>query len=404
MKRNILLCVAGLTPQIITETLFVLTVKQGIRIDEVQVITSTLGKKIVKERLFDSAKWSEFCVDYAVETKDLRFGMDCLEILKDAKENELPDIRSTEENEFAANQICKIVKKLCDQKDCNIYASVAGGRKTMGNYLAFAMSLFARPDDELSHVLVDEKFERLGKPPLDFYYEPPIPRNVLDIKGNPEFVDDAKTQHLTTDMAKTTLAKIPFVRLRRILGDDYTEKPFVYANFVDQVQIELDLLETEHNLEILLAENKVRVSSREIELTPRDFWIYVIFALRRKHSANDETSAIKYDGLTIDDFDRSLHVITGAQGDEFGIDRLIGSQNDDYGFLIDYIKRIDGKPILETQKLKKSLGEGISRLNKTLHKNKIPLRYQIKAKSKSEGFSSNWISIPAAKIIFKSPL
>lgn len=102
--------------------------------------------------------------------------MDCLEILYDADGHELPDIRSTEENELAANQICKIVKDLCEQKDTVIYASVAGGRKMMGNYLAFAMSLFARANDKLSHVLVDEKFERQGKPPLDFYYEPPTPR------------------------------------------------------------------------------------------------------------------------------------------------------------------------------------------------------------------------------------
>jgi CRISPR-associated protein (TIGR02584 family) len=398
MKRNILLCVAGLTPQIITETLFVLAIKEKIRIDEIQVITSTIGREIIKERLFDSGKWQEFCSDYKVQTNGLQFDLDCLEILTDAKGNELPDIRSTKENELAANQICEIVKNLCEQKDTIIYASVAGGRKTMGNYLAFAMSLFARTDDNLSHVLVDEKFERIGKPPLDFYYEPPVSRQVVDIKGNLEFLDEEQTKPLMTDMANTTLADIPFVKLRRILDEDYGDNPIIYKEFVEQVQIELNISETEPDLEILTAENKIKISECEIEMTPRDFWIYVIFALRRKEAENDEKSAIKYGDFTLEDFDRSLRLITKAGGDEFGIDRI--ANNDDYGFLLGYIKRVEKNQVLNTDSLKKSLGEGITRLNRTLRENKIPLRYQIKAKSKSDGYSFNWIPISSEKIKF----
>ena len=290
MKRNILLCVAGLTPQIITETLYVLAVKEKIRIDEIQVITSTLGKKIVKERLFDSGKWQEFCNDYPTETEDLQFDLECLEILKDAKGQELPDIRSTEENELAANQICEVVKKLSEQKDTVIYASVAGGRKTMGNYLAFAMSLFARTDDKLSHVLVDEKFERIGKPPLDFYYEPPIPRQVFDIKENPEFLDEAKMKPLMTDMANTTLADIPFVRLREIgvslLEEKHGES---YKQIVDKIQAELKSRESaNYELRIDLKGNLVKVvetnsnMSLQVKLSLRQIFAFSVFAYYRK--------------------------------------------------------------------------------------------------------------------------
>lgn len=417
MKKNILLCVAGLTPQIITETLFVLTVKENIRLDEIIVITTTQGREVVKQRLFDSGKWQEFCVDYKDETKSFSFDINCLEIIKDADGNELPDIRSTEENELAADQICEIVKNLYESSDVEknedskkfdvtVYASVAGGRKTMGNYLAFAMSLFAGMNDELSHVLVDEKFERIGRPPLDFYYEPPVPRQVFDIKQNPVFVDEAETEYLMTDMANTTLARIPFVKLRRVLDEDYGENPFDdkenpvrYKDFVDQVQIELDILENEPELEILLAEKKLKISEREIILTPRDFWIYVIFALRRFNAENDDDATIKYEDLTLEDFDTSLHLITKADGDEFGIDRIL--HNDDYGFLLDYVKRINGEEVLDTDTLKSSLNVGISRLNKLLKKNKIPNRYQIKAQSKTGRFSNNWIAIEASKIKFQ---
>jgi CRISPR-associated protein (TIGR02584 family) len=53
MKRNILLCVAGMTPQIITETLFALTQTQKAKIDEVQVITTLDGRDEVTETLLD---------------------------------------------------------------------------------------------------------------------------------------------------------------------------------------------------------------------------------------------------------------------------------------------------------------------------------------------------------------
>ncbi len=329
-KRNILLCVAGLTPQIITETLYVLAVKEKKRIDEIQVITSTIGKNIVKERLFDSGKWSEFCIHYPNETKDLRFDLDCLEILKDAKGQELPDIRSTEENELAANQICEIVKNLCTQKDATIYASVAGGRKTMGNYLAFAMSLFARTDDKLSHVLVDEKFERIGKPPLDFYYEPPIPRQVFDIKGNPEFLDEAKTKPLTTDMANTTLAEIPFVRLREIgIGLLEEKTGGSYKQIVDKIEAELKLKESaNYELRIDLKRNLVKVVetnsnlSSVVKLSLRQIFAFAFFADYRKENLGDK-GFIAFDKIGNEQLDVIRLKVCHARGQQKGNEEFI---------------------------------------------------------------------------------
>src|SRR5712691_2229325 len=55
MKKNLLLCVAGGTPQIVTETLYALTVQdrpQGPElIDEIRVITTLEGRKKIRETL-----------------------------------------------------------------------------------------------------------------------------------------------------------------------------------------------------------------------------------------------------------------------------------------------------------------------------------------------------------------
>ena len=43
-KKQILLCAAGMTPQIVTETLWALTQERGERIDEIRVMTTLAGK------------------------------------------------------------------------------------------------------------------------------------------------------------------------------------------------------------------------------------------------------------------------------------------------------------------------------------------------------------------------
>jgi CRISPR-associated protein (TIGR02584 family) len=48
----------------------------------------------------------------------------------------------------------------------SLHVSIAGGRKTMGFYAGYALSLYGRAQDRMSHVLVDEKFEK----GINFYY------------------------------------------------------------------------------------------------------------------------------------------------------------------------------------------------------------------------------------------
>ncbi len=46
-NKNILVCVSGLTPQIVTETLFCLAVKEKIIIDEIYVLTTQRGRNVI---------------------------------------------------------------------------------------------------------------------------------------------------------------------------------------------------------------------------------------------------------------------------------------------------------------------------------------------------------------------
>ena len=74
----------------------------------------------------------------------------------------------------------------------------------MGFYAGYALSLFGREQDRLSHVLVSAPFESSW----EFFYPTPYPQ-VIATQGGRELADAATAQ--------VRLAQIPFVRLRPVL-------------------------------------------------------------------------------------------------------------------------------------------------------------------------------------------
>ena len=159
--RHLLLCVAGLTPQIITETLYALTQQQRERIDEIRVITTLRGRNRIVQSLLDpqQGRFTAFCRDYGIDPASIAFSEETITLLRTPDGRMLDDIRSVDDNGHAANQICEIVRELTRDPRTRLHASAAGGRKTMSIYLTAAMQLFGRTQDRLSHVLVSEPFE-----------------------------------------------------------------------------------------------------------------------------------------------------------------------------------------------------------------------------------------------------
>jgi hypothetical protein len=132
--------------------------------------------------------------------------MSNIHVIADHNGKLMDDIRNPEQNEAAADFITRIVSKLTQDPDTALHVSIAGGRKTMGYYLGYALSLFGRDQDRLSHVLVSEGYE--GHP--DFYYPSKKSRVIYTRDNRP----------LDTREAKISLAEIPFVRLRNDIPEN----------------------------------------------------------------------------------------------------------------------------------------------------------------------------------------
>jgi len=199
--KRILVAVSGLSPQILTETLYCLAVKQNFIPTEIHLITTLEGAHRATLNLLhqEKGKFHSLCQEYALPSID--FTANNIHIIEDANNNKLDDIRTPEENEAAADFITNKIKELTQDEDSAVHVSIAGGRKTMGYYLGYALSLFGRTQDCLSHVLIEEGYE--GHP--EFYY-PTLKSCVIHTRDN---------RPLDTSKADITLAEIPFIRMRQ---------------------------------------------------------------------------------------------------------------------------------------------------------------------------------------------
>ena len=172
-RRNILVAVAGQTPAVVTETLCALEQLRGTRVDEIRVITTSRGRESVVTSLFDAKDiFARYCKDYQVPHGRIAFSPKQIHVLRDASGQELEDIRDTRDNTAAADQIFVFIREWTRRDDEVLHCSVAGGRKTLGIFLAMSLMLRGRPEDTLSHVLVSPDFESTVR---EFFYPQPGP-------------------------------------------------------------------------------------------------------------------------------------------------------------------------------------------------------------------------------------
>lgn len=260
--KRILVCVTGLSPQIVTETLFALAVNEGWIPDRVCLITTAEGAKRVRLSLLsEEPGWfARLLADYSLPP--IRFTEEDILVLTDAQGNQLTDIRSPADNERAADFIVETLRDLTADPECQLHVSIAGGRKTMGFYLGYALTLFGRAQDRLSHVLVSEPFESCW----DFFYPTPYSK-----------VINTRTQGLADAReAQVTLGEIPFVSLRHGLTESVLQGGISYAGAVEAARRSL----APPRLILDLEAKTIEAAGMRIGLEPTALALLSVFARR----------------------------------------------------------------------------------------------------------------------------
>lgn len=272
-SRRALVCVIGLAPQVLTETLYALAVQSDTPWvpTEIHVITTTTGAKTLVNALLSGrdGQFHRLCKAYLPDAAiDFTSGSQHIHIIsRDGVD--LDDIDDPLDSSAAGNTILRVVADLARDPSCAIHASIAGGRKTMGFFLGYALSLLGRAQDRLSHVLVSRPFE--GHP--DFFFPPRKPKMLTMRGGEP----------LSTAQAKVTLAPIRIVMFAAGLREKIALGRMDFDELV--VQAEGDLIPLP--IVISPAARSIQVGKVCVELEPVELAWYLHLAQRRREQLHE---------------------------------------------------------------------------------------------------------------------
>lgn len=273
--RRILVAVTGLSPQILTETLYALVKQKHSFIPtEIHVLTTVQGAERIKLQLLsDDPGWLRQLVD-ELGIPMPEFGYENIHVIQGLDGQALADIRTPQENDFMADMVMKLIQSLTSDRHSAVHASIAGGRKTMGFYLGYAMSLFGREQDSMSHVLVSPEYE--GH--FDFFYPTSDSRII--------YANDPRRTPLDTRNATVQLADIPFIRLRHMIpGDIRAQQKNSYSDFIDKAQAQFP----EPELTISVPDRTLIIEGTRIKLSAVLFtWYHLLAKARVEAGENDK--------------------------------------------------------------------------------------------------------------------
>jgi len=237
MKHHLALFVTGHSPAIVTETLAALHADPP---DEVRVCTTSAGAETLCRSLFEQQGWASFQTSYPRYAETV-FDESCI-IFND----ELADIRNGEDNKVISQSILSMVSDGV-KKSSRVTASIAGGRKTMGYLMGFAMSLYGRPQDRLTHVLVPPEWEANRS----FLFPEP------------------------DDLDSIDLVDIPFIRLRGHLKASISNADIDTLAESAQSAINLSALEP---MQIRIRRRSVEAYGKSVTFSEREFSFLQFFA------------------------------------------------------------------------------------------------------------------------------
>jgi CRISPR-associated protein (TIGR02584 family) len=223
--KTILLATTGMSPAVLTETVWALAQELPPVIpDEVSVITTVSGRTKLDEQLFTPQSpagrvssppvWDALraAILGRQATSDPRLCFDPSDIIvarkkQGGRKTELDALSDAADHTAFADTIMDELWKHTSKPDTRVIASLAGGYKTMSALMLSTMQLLANPCDRLTHVLVSGGLDQ----DRSFFFP----------------VKKAQKKHVH-------LIDIPLIPLRRWFADILKTKPQSYDVLVNQ--------------------------------------------------------------------------------------------------------------------------------------------------------------------------
>ncbi len=321
----VLLGVTGMSPAVLTETIWALAHPRDgskpVVPHRVLAVTTTQGRTEIVRQLLDPcarfgglAPWDVLREALASEGLPvhgrLRFGATANDIRvitatdpASGRSAELADLRTVGDNDAAADYLLEQVRGVVENPDTRLIASMAGGRKTMGALLYACLTLAGRETDRLTHVLVNEPFETLRE---------------FCFPGQPggELMDRAGRAH-DPAQALVELADVPFVPLRNLFVRELSRKAGTFSRLIASCRDNVRQRAAESlRLTIETARPELEVNGTRIKLAPLEHLLLLFLARRakgRSHAFGSYKDAL--DALNEARTEMTADVPKGGRGD-----------------------------------------------------------------------------------------
>jgi CRISPR-associated protein (TIGR02584 family) len=302
----VLLAVTGMSPAVITETVWALAHpaagggEEPVLPHRVVVLTTAVGRREVESQLFTPrpgfggvAVWDALRAALAAEGFDLtgrlRFGTtpDDIRVFTTSDPGigrtiELDDMRTPADNEAAASFILEQVRGFVEDPDKVVIASLAGGRKTKSALLYACFSLLGRDTDRLTHVLVSEPFDQLRE--FNFPAQPGGPLKHRD-----------GTAHDPAG-ARIEIADVPFVPLRYLFPRELGRPAGGFMRLVESCRAGVRARVAEGlRLTVERSRPEIEINGSRLRLAPREHLVILFLAERAKNG--EPTLALQKDSL-----------------------------------------------------------------------------------------------------------
>lgn len=242
-QKNILVCVAGITPQVITEAYYYLVSMKKIKIDELYVLTT----KNHKDLMFFNIPNTIQEINNLLKISDFEFSSD--NILCADEEVGYPGNLDNQELYTTTDLIFDFFAKRANQ-NTKLFCCLSGGRKTMSVDMALAFSMYAREHDKLFHI-----FPKSDSYPSERYY----PKNEIE-EQNLIYLE--KPIYRLRD-------KLPF------LAESQGES---FRDLIAKTQETLDDTVVLDNLIIDVDKRTIKIGNKSMMLPPLTFSVYLFFA------------------------------------------------------------------------------------------------------------------------------
>ncbi len=291
----VLLAVTGMSPAVLTETVWALAHEaEPVLPSRVVALTTLRGRQEIERQLFrplvrfaGKTGWEALRQAIVGEGLDvsarLRFGTtaDDIRVITGVervsqRSRELEDIRTPADNEAAADFLLEQVRTIVENPDTQLIASVAGGRKTMGALLYACMTLAGRETDRLTHVLVSEPYETLR----EFFFpgQPggPVAKSEFQNPNSEGAYDPAR--------AVVELADVPFVALRNLFQRELGRKVGTFSRLVETCRDNVRERAAEGlRVSIDTTRPELEVNGQTVKLAPLEHLLLLFLARRAKH-------------------------------------------------------------------------------------------------------------------------